>query len=123
MQDYKKLRVWKEAHELLLQIYKLTKGLPKEELYHLVSQTRRACSSIPFNIVEGCGRKTDKDKVHFIQISYSSACELEYQLLVLKDLKLIDDQDYEKVLEKAVSVKRMIFALLKKMRIQIKAAS
>jgi len=70
-------------------------------------------------LVEGCGRKTDKDKVHFVQMSYSSSCELEYQLLVLKDLGMISQEDYVSSYKKAVSVKRMIYALLNKMRQQI----
>jgi four helix bundle protein len=80
MQDFKKLSVWQKAHILTLEVYKTTSGFPKEETYGLTSQIRRACSSIPSNIAEGCGRKGNVELSRFLQIAVSSASELQYQI-------------------------------------------
>lgn len=89
MQDFRKLKVWEKAHDLTLLIYKISKNFPKEEMFSLTSQIRRASSSIPTNIAEGCGRGTDKDFARFIQISMGSASELEYLIWLSIDLKYI----------------------------------
>ena len=84
MQNYKDLQVWKKSHELTLEIYKVTKSFPKEEIFALVSQLRRASASIPTNIAEGSGRFTKKDFASFLQISLGSAQEVEYLILLSK---------------------------------------
>jgi four helix bundle protein len=76
MRNFRELKVWEKAHELTLLVYRNTKSFPKEELYGLTSQIRRACSSIPANIAEGCGRQTEKDFSRFLQIAFGSASEL-----------------------------------------------
>ena len=68
MKDFRQLKVWEKAHQLALAVYKVTKGFPKEELYGLTSQIRRASMSIPTNIAEGCGRNTDAEFARFLQI-------------------------------------------------------
>ncbi|MFC1508842.1 four helix bundle protein [Candidatus Omnitrophota bacterium] len=78
MKDFRQLEVWKRSHELTLKIYKLTKSFPKEELYGVTSQIRRAALSIPTNIAEGCGRKGDVELSRFLVISLGSASELDY---------------------------------------------
>lgn len=78
MQDYKKLKVWESSHNLTKRLYEVTSCFPKEELYGLTSQVRRAGSSIPTNITEGCGRNSPSDFAHFLQISLGSTFELEY---------------------------------------------
>ena len=87
--------VWEKSHHLTLQISKLTKIFPKEELFGLTSQIRRACSSIRANISEGWGRQSDIDFARFRQIAMGSACELENYLLAAFDLELISEKDYK----------------------------
>lgn len=84
MRDFRQLNVWEEAHKLTLEIYKLTKNFPKEELFGLTSQMRRATVSISSNIAEGCGRGSNKEYANFIQIALGSAYEIDYQLLLAK---------------------------------------
>ena len=108
MRDFHKLVIWEKSHQLTLDIYKLTQQFPKEELFGLTSQIRRAISSVPTNIAEGCGRATNKDFAHFLQISIGSACEIEYQLLLAHDLNYITDEDYNRLNDEIVSVRKMI---------------
>ena len=108
MRDFHKLVIWEKSHQLTLDIYKLTQQFPKEELFGLTSQIRRAISSVPTNIAEGCGRETTKDFAHFLQISIGSACEIEYQLLLAHDLNYITDEDYNRLNDEIVSVRKMI---------------
>lgn len=116
MQDYRSLIVWQKSHQLTLMIYKLTDAFPKEEKFGLVSQIRRSSSSVAINIVEGCGRTTQKDKANFFQTSYASAQETEYILLLSKDLGFIPESLYNEVLEKIVEVKSMMSSLIKKVK-------
>ncbi len=86
MKNFKTLKVWQKSHELTLQIYKATAGFPKEEIYALTSQLRRAASSVAANIAEGCGRHGDADFARFLQIAMGSASELQYHLILAHDL-------------------------------------
>ena len=116
MQDFRKLKVWQKAHELALEVYRATAKFPKEELYGLTSQTRRASMSVPMNIAEGCGRGSDPDFAHFLQIALGSACETEYQLLLSHDLGFIVGDEYSKLQDCLQEVKRMISSLLRTLR-------
>ena len=87
MQDFRKLQVWEKSHNLTLRIYKLTSKFPREEIYGLTSQMRRADASIPTNIAEGCGRESAADFARFLQIASGSASETEYLILLAHDLK------------------------------------
>ena len=116
MMDFRQLRVWEEAHLLALSIYEVTKHFPKEELFALTNQMRRSGSSIPTNIAEGCGRETNKDYAHFLQIALGSAFELDYQILLAKDLKYIDEKDYLELNDRVDKVKRQLAILIKKVR-------
>ena len=89
MEDFKELRVWAKAHELTLVIYQKTRGFPKEEMYGLTSQLRRAAVSVGANIAEGCGRRSDGEMKRFLQIARGSANEVEYHLLLAKDLRFL----------------------------------
>jgi four helix bundle protein len=89
MKDFRQLKVWEKSHELALAIYHITAAFPREETYGLASQIRRAASSIPSNIAEGCGRNGDAELARFCIIARGSASELEYQLLLGRDLKLL----------------------------------
>ncbi|MGQ0828597.1 MAG: four helix bundle protein [Bacteroidota bacterium] len=116
MQNYKELKVWEKSHVLVLEIYKVTKTFPKEEVYSLASQVRRAAYSIPANIAEGCGKKTQLDLANFLQMALGSANETEYFLLLSKDLKYIKS-DVHFVLEKDINeIKAMLISLISKVR-------
>jgi four helix bundle protein len=86
MQDFRQLDVWKEAHELTLAVYKASASFPTSEIYGLTSQVKGAAYSIPSNIAEGCGRDTALDLARFLQIAQGSASELDYHLLLARDL-------------------------------------
>lgn len=110
------MRVWEDAHQITLEIYKITKNFPKEELFALTNQLRRASASIPSNIAEGCGRGSNKDYAHFLQIAMGSAFEIDYQLLLAKDLSYLDNKAYLDISEKVSGLKRQLAALLQKVR-------
>ncbi len=93
MRDYKKYNVWKLGHEVTLEIYKLSRSFPNNENFGLTSQMRRASSSIPANIAEGCGRESDAEFKRFLIISQGSASELEYFTILAKDLKYIQEEE------------------------------
>jgi four helix bundle protein len=117
MQNYKDLLVWKKAHELTLNIYKTVAAYPKEETYNLVSQLKRASTSIATNIAEGTGRFSQKDLAHFLQMALGSSHEVEYLLLLSKDLNFINQELYI-LLEKEINeIKAMLISLIKKVRL------
>ena len=116
MQDFRKLEVWQLAHQLALEIYRVTSAFPPREQYSLTDQTRRATTSISANLAEGCGRGGDADFARFVQIAFGSACELECHLLLARDLGFLDPQKHTVCEAKLVSVKRMLSALLKKLK-------
>ncbi|HET9908931.1 MAG TPA: four helix bundle protein [Anaerolineales bacterium] len=116
MKDFRQLKVWEKAHQLALAIYKETKKFPKEELYGLTSQIRRASMSIPTNIAEGCGRNTDAEFARFLQIAMGSASETEYQLLLSHDLGFLNKHQYDNLNLDVTEIKRMLVSLLKTLR-------
>ena len=116
MQDFKKLSVWQKAHNLTLEVYKTTAGFPKDEAYGLTSQIRRACSSIPTNIAEGCGRKGNIELSRFLQIAFGSACELEYHLILSADLDYLNARDYKNFNSQLIDVKKMLTGLIQKLK-------
>jgi len=117
MRDYKKYDVWIKAHELVIFIYKeVLNSFPVNEKYDLMSQLKRATYSIPLNIVEGCGRNSDKDFVHFLDISLGSAQEVEYCLLLAFDLNYINNEVHQVANSKINSVKAMLINLIKSIR-------
>jgi len=116
MKDFRELQVWQKAHELTLAIYRLTAAFPHAEVYGLTSQLRRSSSSIPANLAEGCARNGDAEFARFCSIAMGSASETEYHLLLAKDLSLIKPEEYLKVAGQATEVKKMLAALLKKLK-------
>jgi len=116
MQNFMDLQVWEKSHLLAVDIYSLTKSFPKEELYGLTSQIRRSAYSIPANIAEGCGRNSKADFARFLSISFGSACELEYFLILVKDLNFINENDYQKINQSVIEVKRMLSSFIKKLK-------
>jgi len=116
MQDFRNFKVWHKAHNLTLDIYRNTATFPREELYGLTSQMRRASSSIPTNIAEGCGRGGNAELARFLQIGMGSASELEYQILLARDLTYLPELIYDPLQNRVVEVKRMLCSLLHKVR-------
>lgn len=115
MRDFKKYDIWHLSHSLTLEVYKITANFPKEEIYGLSSQIRRAVSSIPTNISEGCGRNSDKEFNQFLNISLGSANETEYLLILSKDLNYINNEVFEN-LEKGINtIKSKIYKLKQKL--------
>jgi four helix bundle protein len=108
MRDFRKIQVWERAHLFTLKIYKTTYSFPKDELYGLTSQMRRAAVSIPSNIAEGCGRDTQAELARFVHISGGSASELEYQLILAHDLGYISDEHYPELNSEINEIKRML---------------
>ena len=117
MKDFRKLQVWEKGHILTLFIYKQTYTFPKEELYGLTSQIRRASSSIPINIAEGCGRGSDKDFARFLQISFGSASETEYLLLLCFELGYLSENNYVESNDQVQEIKKMLAKFLSTLRI------
>jgi four helix bundle protein len=116
MQDFRNLKVWQKGHSLVLALYEATRSFPKEELFGLTSQIRRAGASIPANIAEGCGRMGNRELSRFLLIAMGSASELEYHLLLASDLKLLRQTQYSTLNKDAIELKRMLAALIGKLR-------
>jgi four helix bundle protein len=112
VKDFRDLKVWDRAHRLTLQVYRVTKGFPREELYGLTSQIRRCSASIAANIAEGCGRRGNGEFHRFLQIASGSASELDYQLLLARDLGLLEDGTYQEVYKGLAELRRMLTALI-----------
>jgi four helix bundle protein len=113
LRNYKELKVWQKSYQLCLEIYRITKGFPKEETYCLTSQIRRAAVSVPCNIAEGYGRKTTPDYIRCLYIAYGSNCELETQILLSGDLGYIEAGKLKKIQDEIGEVERMLKALIK----------
>ena len=111
MGDFKKLDVWQAAHSLACEVYRNTGAFPKTEAYGLTSQLRRSASSIAANIAEGCGRSGDPEFARFIRISLGSATELEYHLLLSRDIGLLDDGIHRRLSAQARRIQGMLAGL------------
>jgi len=116
MRDFREIKVWAKAHLLTLEIYKVTATFPQTEIYGLSSQLRRASASIGANIAEGFGRGGNAELARFLQIGMGSASEVEYHLLLAKDLNLLTQKIYDDLAGRIVEVKRMLASLLLKVR-------
>ena len=113
LRNYKELKVWEKSYQLCLQVYQITKGFPKNEIYGLISQMRRAALSIPSNIAEGYGRKTTPEYLRYLYIAYGSVCELETQVLLSGDLGYFEEKSLLKLQQDLGEVERMLKALIK----------
>ena len=111
MNNFKELKVWQRAIELVILIYKITQTFPKEEVYGLTSQIRRAASSIPSNIAEGAGRMSPEDFIHFLNIARGSSFELETQLIIAHELNYVNQPDFESLTQKLDEIQKMISGL------------
>ena len=116
MQNYKDLKVWEKSHHFTLKVYEATKNFPKDELYGLTSQLRRASSSIPANITEGCGKMTKQDFAKYLNIALGSSNESEYFIILSKDLNYLSQEDFDILSSLINEIKGMLIALINKVR-------
>lgn len=115
MQSFKSLKVWRKAHEVTLEIYRLTARFPKDEKFGLTAQVRRSAASVGANIAEGCGRGSDPDFARFLQIAMGSASETEYHLLLARDLGFVEAEAHASAESDVEEVKRMLTALIRRL--------
>ncbi len=116
MRDHTKLRAFEMADEVVVLVYKFTAGFPKEELYGLTSQIRRAAVSIPANIAEGCSRGGDAEFSRFLCIAQGSAAELDYHLLLARDLQYLEQPAYKQLCVSLTEVRRMLTTFIQKLK-------
>lgn len=110
------MKVWQKAHSLAIATYQTTAAFPKDEIYGLTSQIRRACVSIPANIAEGCGREGKPEFSRFLQIALGSTTELEYHLLLANELKFLDSEEHESLNDRVSEIRKMIIGLIQKVK-------
>ena len=116
MRNFQELLVWQKSHELTLKVYKVSSSFPKEELFGLSSQIRRSASSIPTNIAEGCGHNSNAEMKRYLTISTGSCSELEYQIILAKDLGYIPKAAFKELSESAITIRRMIHTFIQHLR-------
>ena len=112
MKDFKELKVWHKAYDLALAIYESSRSFPREEMYGLTSQLRRAAVSVDANIAEGCGRRSDGELVRFLQIARGSASEIEHHQLLARDLKFLEATTHQEIEKRLQEVQRMLTSLV-----------
>lgn len=115
MKNFRDVQVWQKAHKFTLDIYKLSKSFPGEEKFGLTSQLRLSASSIPTNIAEGCGYKSDNELRRFLQIAMGSASESEYTLLLAYELSIIQMETYQELNKDITEIKRMLTSFINKL--------
>lgn len=112
MRNYRDLEVWDKGHKLTLELYRKSRGFPREEFYGLTSQLRRSAMSIGANLAEGCGRQTTAELARFVRISMGSASELDYHLLISHDLGFLQPGDYRELSQELTRIRKMLASLL-----------
>ena len=116
MQSFRDLKVWQKAHQLTLAVYRTTGAFPSAERFGVTSQLRRACASIGANLAEGACRRSDRDFARFVEIAVGSASEVEYFLLLARDLDYLPDDRYLALVESVCEVKRMLTGFGRRLR-------
>lgn len=114
IKSFTDLKTWQEGHKLVLLIYRITKQFPKEELYSLVGQMRRAASSITANLAEGFGRQGYREKIQFYYLSHGSLLELKNFIIIAKDVGYLDGNDFEIIIEQSNITHQLLQGLIKK---------
>ncbi|HEY5686045.1 MAG TPA: four helix bundle protein [Acidimicrobiia bacterium] len=114
MRNYRRLDVWQDSHSLTLDMYRLSARFPVGERYGLTSQLRRAAASIPTNIAEGAGRRTPADYARFLDIALGSTNEVEYQILLARDLGLTDSIEADRLIDRVDHIRRRLVNLRKR---------
>lgn len=113
IESFTDLNAWKEGHKLVLEVYRVTKNFPKEEMFGLTNQMRRCAVSITSNIAEGFSRNTSKDKAQFYAISLGSVTELQNQLLVARDVGYLEKEEFNKIASQTIVVHKLVNGLIK----------
>ncbi len=113
METHKSLKVWQKSILFVTSVYHLTKSFPKDEVYGIVSQIRRAAISIPSNIAEGCARRNTREYIHFLYVALGSSAEIETQLIISSNLSFIDNDETDKFLKELEEIIRMLTGLIK----------
>jgi four helix bundle protein len=116
VKDFRELKVWQRSHALTLTVYRLTRTFPKDELFGLTSQVRRASASIPANIAEGFGRDGDAELKRFPNIALGSACELDYHILLATELGYLESTDAKPLAAEILEVRRMLGTFIQKLK-------
>ena len=116
MQDFRDLKVWQKAHQLVLRLYRLSRAFPSDERFGLTSQLRRAATSISANIAEGSVRSSDPDFARFLHIALGSASEVDYYLILARDLSFLPAEDYAAANADLQEVKRMLATLIARVK-------
>jgi four helix bundle protein len=114
MRDFKKLLIWEKGHKLVIKVYDISKILPKDELYGITSQIRRAVVSVPTNIAEGAGKKSTKDFSRYLNIALGSLSEVQYLLFLIKELNFIIPSQIEDLENEANDLKKMLYKYIVK---------
>jgi four helix bundle protein len=116
IKSFQDLNIWKEAHSLVLEVYRVTKEFPKTEMFGLISQLRRASSSVPANIAEGMGRHTTKELLSFIYNSRGSLTEVIYHLILSKDLGYLRNNDFDNLYQRYNGLAKGMNVFISKLR-------
>jgi|SRR3989344_3891348 len=116
IQSFTDLNVWREGHRLVIMVYEITKMFPKDELFGLVSQMRRAAVSITSNIAEGFSRRSAKEKIQFYAMAHGSLTELQNQILVARDVHYLNELGSQKISIQLLSVHKLLNAFIKSTR-------
>jgi four helix bundle protein len=118
-QTFEDLRIWQSSHQIVLKVYRLCASFPSEEKFALVDQLKRAAASIPANIAEGYGRRTNKDFVQFLHIALGSAEETHYHLILSRDLRYISEECFSEIVDELVILKKQLIAFINKINTQL----
>lgn len=116
MKNFKNLKVWQKGMDLVKNVYKSSKNFPKEELFGLTSQIRRSAISIPSNVAEGSGRRTEKEFNRFLDIALGSSFELETQLIIAHELEFLSDENFLHLNTELDEEQKMIIGLQKSLK-------
>jgi four helix bundle protein len=123
MRNYRDLQVWKKTHDLALELYRVSQRFPREEIYGITGQLRRAAVSIGANLAEGCGRRTSTELARFVRIALGSASELDYQLLLSRDLGFMAAEEFTSASAALTEVRKMLTSFLNSVEAQIETQS
>jgi len=123
MRNYRDLQVWKKAHDLTLELYRVSQRFPREEIYGITSQLRRAAVSMGVNLAEGCGRRISSELARFVRIAMGSASELDYHLLLSRDLGFMAADEFTSASAKLIEVRKMLTSFLNSVEEQIETRS